>query len=154
MTLDFGLSRRHLRPSQVNQALRVQLLNTVKAEADYASSRASMDRRQVKWLLSAAQRKALPAGVLHRLQRLEREEHLARQRLPGSISKLVKGYELRMWGFEVTTIQARNLQACLTKLTALVRTCGRYSSACESLQLRVCPSSFSHPALPLSWCSA
>ena len=82
--------------------LRVQLLNKHRAEEDYASSRVSVDKRQVPWLLSPAERKALPIGVLRKLRQLEREEDRARKQLPGSISKLVKGYELRMWWFEVS----------------------------------------------------
>ena len=83
--------------------LRVQLLNKHRAEEDYASSRVSVDKRQVPWLLSPAERKALPIGVLRKLRQLEREEERARKKLPGSISKLVKGYELRMWWFEVSS---------------------------------------------------
>ena len=83
--------------------LRVQLLNKQRAEDDYASKRVSIDKRQVPWLLSPAERKALPIGVLRKLRQLEREEERARKQLPGSISKLVKGYELRMWWFEVMT---------------------------------------------------
>ena len=82
--------------------LRVQLLNKQRAEDDYASSRVSMDKRQVPWLLSPEERKALPIGVLRKLRQLEREEESARKQLPGFISKLVKGYELRMWWFEVS----------------------------------------------------
>ena len=82
--------------------LRVQLLNKQRAEDDYASSRVSIDKRQVPWLLSPEERKALPIGVLRKLRQLEREEESARKQLPGFISKLVKGYELRMWWFEVS----------------------------------------------------
>ena len=82
--------------------LRVQLLNKQRAEDDYASSRVSIDKRQVPWLLTPEERKALPIGVLRKLRQLEREEESARKQLPGFISKLVKGYELRMWWFEVS----------------------------------------------------
>ena len=82
--------------------LRVQLLNKQRAEDDYASSRVSVDKRQVPWLLTPEERKALPIGVLRKLRQLEREEESARKQLPGFISKLVKGYELRMWWFEVS----------------------------------------------------
>ena len=87
--------------------LRVQLLNKQRAEDDYASSRVSIDKRQVPWLLSPEERKALPIGVLRKLRQLEREEESARKQLPGFISKLVKGYELRMWWFEVRNILPR-----------------------------------------------
>ena len=70
-------SRVALQRIQANQKLRVQLLNTVQAEGDYASSRVSTDGRQVAWLLSAAEREALPIDVLSRLRRLEWEENLA-----------------------------------------------------------------------------
>ena len=82
--------------------LRVQLLNKQRAEDYYASSRVSIDKRQVPWLLTPEERKALPIGVLRKLRQLEREEESARKQLPGFISKLVKGYELRMWWFEVS----------------------------------------------------
>ena len=88
--------------------LRVQLLNKQRAEDDYASSRVSIDKRQVPWLLTPEERKALPIGVLRKLRQLEREEESARKQLPGFISKLVKGYELRMWWFEVSDILNQN----------------------------------------------
>ena len=87
----------------------MQLLNTVKAEADYASSRASMDRRQVKWLLSAAQRKALPAGVLHRLQSYpdQRAElgRLSRERYRRMFQRSVWFQQLEQWN-PMRSIQA------------------------------------------------
>ena len=85
----------------------------MRAEGDYASSRVSTDRRQVAWLLSAAERKALPIDVLRRLRRLEWEENLARKQLPGSISKLVNGYEVRMWWFEIFECVRKLAVACL-----------------------------------------
>jgi len=59
--------------------LRVQLLNKQRAEDDYASSRVSIDKRQVPWLLTPEERKALPIGVLRKLRQLEREEESARK---------------------------------------------------------------------------
>ena len=91
----------------------MQPLNTVRAEGDYASSRVSTDSRQVAWLLSTAERKALPVDVLSRLRRLEWEENLARKQLPGSISKLVNGYEVRMWWFEIFECVRKLAVACL-----------------------------------------
>ena len=99
--------------------LRVQLLNKQRAEDDYASSRVSIDKRQVPWLLSPEERKALPIGVLRKLRQLEREEESARKQLPGFISKLVKGYELRMWWFEVSDIS--NQRAIAPHLHSLLR---------------------------------
>jgi len=98
---------------QVNQSLRVQLLNTVRAEGDYVSSRVSIDKRQVEWLISPADRKALPIQVLRKLRLLEREETRAREQLPGSISKLIKGYELRMCRFEIFECGRKLAVACL-----------------------------------------
>ena len=97
---------------QVNQSLRVQLLNTVRAEGDYVSSRVSIDKRQVEWLISPADRKALPIQVLRKLRLLEREETRAREQLPGSISKLIKGYELRMCRFEVRGQTSPSIVSC------------------------------------------
>ena len=127
--------------------LRVQLLNKQRAEDDYASSRVSIDKRQVPWLLSPEERKALPIGVLRKLRQLEREEESARKQLPGFISKLVKGYELRMWWFEVshssnqlstTHIPISSERACVF--------CHRSLSAFGSSRLPACPSSSSHRA--------
>jgi hypothetical protein len=106
-------NRAALEKLQVNQTLRVQLLNTVRAEGDYVSSRVSIDKRQVEWLLSPADRKALPIQVLRKLRQLEREEMRARERLPGSISKLIKGYELRMCRFEIFECGRKLAVACL-----------------------------------------
>ena len=122
--------------------LRVQLLNKQRAEDDYASSRVSVDKRQVPWLLTPEERKALPIGVLRKLRQLEREEESARKQLPGFISKLVKGYELRMWWFEVSNILPRSshslLRACII--------CHRSLNAFGSSLWPACPSSSSHRA--------
>ena len=133
--------------------LRVQLLNKQRAEDDYASSRISIDKRQVPWLLSPAERKALPIGVLRKLRQLEREEERARKQLPGSISKLVKGYELRMCRFEVRGHNHyKALCSCNPQAQGFIGvTCGRSLSVVESLRLRAYPCSSSPPVLPRSW---
>ena len=123
--------------------LRVQLLNKQRAEDDYASSRVSIDKRQVPWLLSPEERKALPIGVLRKLRQLEREEESARKQLPGFISKLVKGYELRMWWFEVS--HSSNQRSFFFFLRAHV-TCHRSLNAFGSSPWPACPSSSSHRA--------
>ena len=128
--------------------LRMQLLNKQRAEDDYASSRVSIDKRQVPWLLSPEERKALPIGVLRKLRQLEREEEGARKQLPGFISKLVKGYELRMWWFEVSHSSNQRLTP-----PSLERACvfwHRSLSAFGSSRLPACPSSSSHPAPTLN----
>ena len=126
--------------------LRVQLLNKQRAEDDYASSRVSIDKRQVPWLLTPEERKALPIGVLRKLRQLEREEESARKQLPGFISKLVKGYELRMWWFEVS--HSLNQYPCTSP--SLLRahvTCHRSLNAFGSSPWPACLSSSSHRAL-------
>ena len=123
--------------------LRVQLLNKHRAEEDYASSRVSVDKRQVPWLLSPAERKALPIGVLRKLRQLEREEDRARKQLPGSISKLVKGYELRMWWFEVSSDLSNRLPQNFQTTPRVLAPSVRYSSAFGSSPWHVCPSSSS-----------
>ena len=124
--------------------LRVQLLNKQRAEDDYASSRVSIDKRQVPWLLTPEERKALPIGVLRKLRQLEREEESARKQLPGFISKLIKGYELRMWWFEVSHSSNR----CPTSPSFLRAhvTCHRSLNAFGSSLWLACPSSSSHRA--------
>ena len=123
--------------------LRVQLLNKPRAEDDYASSRVSIDKRQVPWLLTPEERKALPIGVLRKLRQLEREEESARKQLPGFISKLVKGYELRMWWFEVS--HSSNQRTSPSLLRAHV-TCHRSLNAFGSSPWLACPSSSSRRA--------
>ena len=122
--------------------LRVQLLNKQRAEDDYASSRVSIDKRQVPWLLSPEERKALPIGVLRKLRQLEREEESARKQLPGFISKLVKGYELRMWWFEVSHSSNQRPPPFLRAHV----TCHRSLNAFGSSPWLACPSSSSRRA--------
>ena len=87
---------------QGNQLLRVQLLNKEEAERNYQSSRTSAENRQMPWLPTEKERKALSTGARRKLAQLERVDERARKELPGSISKLLKGYELRAWWFEVS----------------------------------------------------
>ena len=127
--------------------LRVQLLNKHRAEEDYASSRVSIDKRQVPWLLSPAERKALPIGVLRKLRQLEREEESARKQLPGFISKLVKGYELRMWWFEVSHSSNQRSMAHIPISSERAHViCHRSLNAFGSSPWLACPSSSSLPA--------
>ena len=126
--------------------LRVQLLNMQRAEDDYELSRVSIDKRQVPWLLTPEERKALPIGVLRKLRQLEREEESARKQLPGFISKLVKGYELRMWWFEVSLISNQRSVAPRAHLSERELICHRSLNAFGSSPWLACPSSSSHPA--------
>ena len=128
--------------------LRVQLLNKQRAEDDYASSRVSIDKRQVPWLLTPEERKALPIGVLRKLRQLEREEESARKQLPGFISKLVKGYELRMWWFEVS--HSSNQRPTSPSFLRAHVTCHRSLNAFGSSPWLACPSSSSRRALLLN----
>ena len=130
--------------------LRVQLLNKQRAEDDYASSRVSIDKRQVPWLLTPEERKALPIGVLRKLRQLEREEESARKQLPGFISKLVKGYELRMWWFEVSLISNQRSVAPRAHLSERELICHRSLNAFGSSPWLACPSSSSRRALLLN----
>jgi len=127
--------------------LRVQLLNKQRAEDDYASSRVSIGKRQVPWLLTPEERKALPIGVLRKLRQLEREEESARKQLPGFISKLVKGYELRMWWFEVSLISNERSVSPRPHLSERAHVvCHRSLNAFGSSPWLACPSSSSLPA--------
>ena len=90
-----------------------------------------------------------------------------RKKLPGSVAKLIKGYELRAWWFEIFECgrKARPLafqhmprvgtdrpSAIADPLDAALtlRTC----SALRSCLSRACPSSSSPLARPLSWSTA
>ena len=52
-------------------------------------------------MISEEERARLPADVLKHLRELEHEDVRERAALPSSISKLLKGYELRACWFEV-----------------------------------------------------
>ena len=43
----------------------------------------------------------MPIATLRKLRQLEYEEAKERKQLPGSVAKLLKGYELRAYWFEV-----------------------------------------------------
>ena len=114
--LYYVLLRRHkprLDKLRVNQTLRIQLLEEVRAKRDYASSHVSTNTRQVPWLISKAERARLPMGVRRQLRRLEREELQERKLLPGSVAKLLEGYELRAWWFEIFECFRKLAVACL-----------------------------------------
>jgi len=115
-TLYYFLLRRQkprLDKLRVNQTLRVQLLEEVRAERDYSAARVSSYTRQVPWLVSKAERKALPMAVRRRLRKLEREDIKERKLLPPSVAKLIKGYELRVWWFEIFECFRKLAVACL-----------------------------------------
>jgi hypothetical protein len=97
----------------VNQALRVQLINHSRASSDYQSGRTSEDKRKVPWLISEEERSRLPANALKELRDLEHEDVTERAALPSQISKLLKGYELRMCWFEVFECVRKLAVACL-----------------------------------------
>ena len=127
--------------------LRVQLLNKQRAEDDYASSRVSIDKRQVPWLLTPEERKALPIGVLRKLRQLEREKESARKQLPGFISKLVKGYELRMLWFEVSHSSNQRSMTHIPIFSERAHVmCHRSLNAFGSSPWLACPSSSSRRA--------
>ena len=106
-------NRARLEELQANQTLRVQLLDKVRAEGDYKAARVSSGSRQVPWVISKKERAELPVGTLRKLRQLEREEERGRQGLPGSVSKLLKGYELRAWWFEIFECGRKLAVACL-----------------------------------------
>jgi len=114
--LYYVLLRRHkprIDKLRVNQTLRIQLLEEVRAKRDYASSHVSTDMRQVPWLISKAERAKLPMDIRRQLRQLEREELKERKLLPGSVTKLLKGYELRVWWFEIFECFRKLAVACL-----------------------------------------
>ena len=98
---------------RVNQALRVQLINKARASSDYQSGRASRDERQVPWLISEEERSRLSDDMLKELRELEHEDASERAALPSYISKLLKGYELRVPWFEVFECVRKLAIACL-----------------------------------------
>ena len=106
-------NRGRLNKLRVNQALRIQLINNARASGDYQSGRISEDKRQVPWLISAEERTRLSVDVLKDLRELEHEDVTERAALPSSISKLLKGYELRACWFEVFECVRKLAVACL-----------------------------------------
>ena len=55
---------------QVNQLLRVKLLEKVRAQRDYEAASVSQDTRQVPWILSQDELARLPVDVRHQLRQL------------------------------------------------------------------------------------
>ena len=106
-------NRARLDKLTVNQALRVQLINNARASGDYKSGRTSEDKRQVPWVISEEERSGLPADVLKDLRELEHEDMAERAALPSSVSKLLKGYELRVCWFEIFECVRKLAVACL-----------------------------------------
>ena len=98
---------------RVNQALRIQLINNARASGDYKSGRASEDKRQVPWVISEEERSGLSVNVLKDLRELEHEDVVERAALPSSVSKLLKGYELRVCWFEIFECVRKLAVACL-----------------------------------------
>ena len=106
-------NRARLNKLRVNQALRIQLINNVRASGDYKSGRTSEDKRQVPWIISEEERSGLSVDVLKDLRELEHEDFAERAALPSSVSKLLKGYELRVCWFEIFECVRKLAVACL-----------------------------------------
>ena len=106
-------NRERLNKLRVNQALRIQLINNARASGDYESGRISEDKRQVPWVISEEERSALSVDVLKELRGLEHEDFAERAALPSSVSKLLKGYELRVCWFEIFECVRKLAVACL-----------------------------------------
>ena len=106
-------NRARLNKLRVNQALRIQLINNVRASGDYKSGRTSEDKRQVPWIISEEERSGLSIDVLKDLRELEHEDFAERAALPSSVSKLLKGYELRVCWFEIFECVRKLAVACL-----------------------------------------
>jgi len=98
---------------------------------------------------------------------LDTQDVRERKKLPGSVAKLIKGYELRAWWFEIFECgrKARPLafqhmprvgtdrpSALADPLDAALTL--RTSSSLRSCLSRACLSSSSPPARPLSWSTA
>ena len=106
-------NRARLDRLRVNQALRIQLINNARASGDYKSGRASEDKRQVPWVISEEERSGLSVNVLKDLRELEHEDMAERAAMPSSVTKLLKGYELRVCWFEVFECVRKLAVACL-----------------------------------------
>ena len=111
---------------RANQELRIKLLEEVRANRNYEASCVSPDSSRMPWLVSKAECANLPIDVRHRLRQLKREELKERKLLPGCVAKLVKGYKVRMWWFEIF--------GCFHKLTvACLPVFFRYAGSAEQL---------------------
>ena len=102
-----------------NQELRVKIVEETRARAKYevhAQPRApmgvcawmkrtihNMDKSSTArpWMMTRAEWRELPVDAQHKLAHLTREFQERHHELPSAVRKLTKGYELRVWGFEI-----------------------------------------------------
>ena len=66
-----------------------------------------------QWLPSKAERAALPTDKQQRLRQLEHKDQDERAQLPGFIAKLLEGYEVRVWWFEIFECLRKLAVACV-----------------------------------------
>ena len=98
----------------VNQQMRIEILEEARVARNYEAGRvAKSDSRLVPWLPSKAERAALPTEKQLQLRQLEQEEQLERAQLPGFIAKLLEGYEVRVWWFEIFECLRKLAVACV-----------------------------------------
>ena len=112
----YYLMRKHqiaLEKLKSNQMLRSKLIENVRAEFRFqlaGESVASQKRLKVDglarqkskaWRLDELDFRKLPDATQDKLAELAYEEKRERKALPGSIRKLTKGYEMRVWWFEI-----------------------------------------------------
>jgi hypothetical protein len=127
--LYYVLLRRHkeeLDKLRANQILRVKLLEEARARREYVQveSTASLDSadansskvRQASskpWHVSQTEWNLLPPATRVELMELDAYDKKQQAALPGYIKKLLKGYELRVWWFEIFECLRKLAVACV-----------------------------------------
>ena len=127
--LYYVLLRRHkeeLDKLRANQILRVKLLEEARARREYVqvegtASLASVDAYSSKerqasskpWHVSRTEWNLLPPATRVELMELDAYDKKQQIALPGYIKKLLKGYELRVWWFEIFECLRKLAVACV-----------------------------------------
>ena len=102
-----------------NQELRVKIVEETRARAKYEvhaqpqtpmgafawikRTIQNMDKSSTArpWMMTQAEWRELPVDAQHKLAHLTREFNERHSELPSAVRKLTKGYELRVWAFEI-----------------------------------------------------
>lgn len=144
-----------------NQELRARLVDQTRAERRHViAEKSQLAAKRVKappelsrgaskaWRIDAGTFATMPSDTQQRLAELAREAHDERKALPSHIRKLTKGYEARVWWFEIFECVPRPLTRCQQVPQYLTDcTCALYrTDACASWRLHACPYSSNRAA--------
>jgi len=95
------------------QQLRIGLIDHARAERHCKDSVVTSPTASKPWVVLKKEEAKLPFSLRKRLDDLELQEKEGRKKLPGHINKLLKGYELRVWWFEIFECARKLAVACL-----------------------------------------